>query len=119
MQFPLLIQDYSTCELNLSDTDLNDLFSEFDVNTNDFHTSTNDINYPQSISNLSLSYDTIYPISTNNNTQNLELVSSEVLSQNGNNSLIEQQSNIALSSFSMDYPEVIQRNICTIVVIFI
>jgi hypothetical protein len=83
-----------TQDLNLSDTIFNDLFSEFDVNTNDFrcfNDSTNNINYSQSISDLSLSYNNaLNSTTTNNNTQNLETVSYEVFSPNSFKSLIEQ-----------------------------
>jgi len=128
----IYIQDYLTCDLKLPDTTLNDLFSEFDVNTNDFQCfdgSTNDVNYSQSTPDLSLAYNTtLHPIATNNNTQNPEPVSYEIQSQNAFKSLVEhyqkqQQSNSKLSSLpsnyiATDYHEVIKEKIFVVYLFF-
>jgi hypothetical protein len=102
------IRDYLTCDLKLSDTALNDLFSDFDMNTNDFQSYDNSI---QNISylqiplqnTLSTSMDLPPPydvtllsasVNTTLNTRHVPTVPSRLdgyLSTNTNNPMLEQQ----------------------------
>ncbi len=96
----------------MSDPILDDLFSEFDVHTNNnptFDGLTNEINYSQSTPNHSLSYDipSHATTMTKNNTQNRESLPYKVFSASSFDSLIEphqqQQSEVEFSSSAPSY----------------
>ena len=129
------IKDYLTCDLKLSDTALNDFFSEFDINTSDFQyfdplTNTNTTYLEQTVQTPSElpppSYDVaLLSTSTNKMTQNsnvqtIQPVIDEYISSNALKSLIEQhqvqQSIVKYSSsppptVPTNYPEVFQKKI--------
>lgn len=94
----------------MSDTSFDDLFSDFNVNTNEI----NSLQSTSYVSSSSSSYNTIlHPTTTNNNIPHLESTAHEVLNHNTFIFPLEQQPN------TIDHHEVIKRNIYTIVVIFI
>ncbi|CAF2414532.1 unnamed protein product [Rotaria sp. Silwood2] len=109
------IRDYLTCDLKLSDTALNDLFSEFDLNPNDFQyfdSSTNTHVYPQQSAQVPVelppSYDTaLLSTSLTNITQtpNVQPVIDDYLSSVALKSLIEQhQTQQAMVKYSTSPP---------------
>ncbi len=103
--------DYLTCDLKLSDTMFSDLFSEYDVNINDFQyfdDLTKEINSSESTTDFSTSDSTIlHPTTTSNDAQSLQPVFDEALPPTGFRLLIEQyektQANTTLPSFSSNY----------------
>ena len=126
LSFILDIRDYLTCDLKLSDVALNDLFSEFDLNPNDFpyfDPSTNTNIYPQQSiqtpSELPPPYDTVLHSTTPNS--NIQAEIDQYLSSNTLKSLIEQhQSQQTIVKYSTspppsvpihqaNYPEVIEK----------
>lgn len=112
------IREYLTSDLKLSDIALNDLFSEFDLNPNDFQyfdPSTNPNTYAHT--DLPPSYDTA--LLTNNklqSTANIQTISppiNEYIASNTLQSLIEQHQNqqtIIKYSSSPSPPQLIPTN---------
>lgn len=118
------IRDYLTCDLKLSDTALNDLFSEFDLNPNDFQyfDSVNNTNhFPQQTLqapiDLPPSYDTALLSSTPNNLpqdphiQPTVPAMDEYISLTTLKSLIEQhQAQQSIGKYTSSPPKPIQMN---------
>ena len=118
------IRDYLTCDLKLSDTALNDLFSEFDVNPNDFpyfDPATNTNQFPQQLLqapvDLPPSYDTALLSATPNNLpqdphiQSTVPAMDEYISLSTLKSLIEQhQAQQSLVKYASSPPEPVPTN---------
>ncbi|CAF4026721.1 unnamed protein product [Rotaria sordida] len=107
-----VFDDYLTCDFKLSDDNvLNDILSDFDINTNNIQcidSLTNDINYFHTSSNLPSSYKTtLHSTAINNNIQSLQAEFDEVLSPDAFKLVIEQhqqqQTNNESPFFSTNY----------------
>ncbi|CAF2873847.1 unnamed protein product [Rotaria sp. Silwood2] len=89
-----VLDDYLTYDFKLSDSILNNILSDFDVNTNDIQcidSSINDINYFHTSPDLPSSYKTtLNSEAINNNVQSLQAEFDEVLSPDPFKLLIEQ-----------------------------
>ncbi|CAF3325592.1 unnamed protein product [Rotaria socialis] len=83
------------CDFSVSDNSVNDILTDFDVNTNDiqyFDVSINDVNYFHSSQDLSSSCKaTLYSTAINTNVQSFQSGFDEVLSPDAFELLIEQQ----------------------------
>lgn len=118
------IRDYLTCDLKLSDTALNDLFSEFDLNPNDFpyfDPANSSNHFPQQTLqapvDLPPSYDTALLSATPNNLpqdpniQPTVPAMDEYISLSTLKSLIEQhQAQQSLVKYASAPPEPVQTN---------
>lgn len=118
------LRDYLACDLKLSDTALNDLFSEFDLNPNDFQyldPGNNVPNYAQQTLqapvDLPPSYDTALLSTTSNNLlqnpnmQSTGSVGDEYISLNTLKSLLEQhQAQQSLVKYAASPPESVPIN---------
>ncbi|CAF4164232.1 unnamed protein product [Rotaria socialis] len=83
------------CDFSVSDNSVNDILTDFDVNTNDiqyFDVSINDVNYFHSSQDLSSSCKaTLYSTAISTNVQSFQSGFDEVLSPDAFELLIEQQ----------------------------
>lgn len=130
--FLFKIQDYLTSDFTESDSFLNDIFSDFDINTNDIHhfdSPVNSISYFQSSQDLPSSCKvTMKSMATDTNVTKLELEFDDVLSPDAFKLFFEQDQSqqqattesifSPLNSISTNHDEVTYRENQIIICLF-